>query len=41
MVAQTTPVAALAIKFGNGLPDGMLLTGGGADNAVGRPGHQV
>ena len=67
-VAQTTPLAALAIKidhgipdkrllpdggiynaivgplfikFGGGLPGGMLLGGSGTDKAVGGPCHQV
>ena len=39
--AQKTPLVALAIKFGSGLPSGRLLADGGADNTFGGPRHQV
>ena len=41
MAAQTTPLAALAIKFGGGFPTGMLLIDGGSDNAFVALRHQV
>ena len=33
--AQTTPLVTLAIKFDEGLPVGMLLADGNADNTFG------
>ena len=36
-MAQTTPLVALAIKFGGGLSDGILQADAGADNAYGGP----
>ena len=41
MAAQTTPLVALVTKFGGGLPAGMLLAHGSADNVFGDPFHQV
>ena len=35
----TMLLAVLVFKFGGGLPAGMLLADGGADNNFGGPGH--
>ena len=39
--AQAMPSAALIMKFGGGIPVGILLAGGGTDSVVVRPCHQV
>ena len=39
MAAQTTPLLALVIKFGGGIPVMMLLANSSADNTFGCPSY--